>query len=234
MEERCIAAARLLYRALEMKSPKTKRPVVRSFKAGFEKRAADWVNRGGHAVFWESDNKARLYLPEPVEEDIHDFGKWTVYDLSKYRWKVEKSGPFKGLGTIRVPKDCFWIVRRRAERDSIHAKPTRRVDFDCLACGACCCDNDVTLDEIDIKRFKAAGRGELVKPPYAKKRKSDGRVHLKLLKNGRCRHLKRDNKCKIYEIRPLACSEFPMGSECCLNAREEELGIFDGVPAARR
>jgi Fe-S-cluster containining protein len=49
------------------------------------------------------------------------------------------------------------------------------------------------------------------------------------MSNGDCRHLGKDNKCAIYPIRPDACSQFPMGSECCLFAREEELGILDGA-----
>ena len=50
-----------------------------------------------------------------------------------------------------------------------------------------------------------------------------------LLKSKDCRHLGKDNKCAIYAIRPDACSEFPVASECCLFAREEEMGIYDGV-----
>jgi hypothetical protein len=82
-----------------------------------------------------------------------------------------------------------------------------------------------------VKRFKDAGRGELAKPPFAK-RNSDGRMVLTLLANKRCRHLKRDNKCGIYELRPHPCSEFPAGSECCLFAREDVLGLYDGLKPA--
>jgi hypothetical protein len=88
----------------------------------------------------------------------------------------------------------------------------------------------VILEDEDLERFAKAGRSELARRPYA--RKEDGRVVLTLRRDRDCKHLAADNKCGIYEIRPNACSTFPMGSECCLFAREEELGLVDGVPSA--
>ena len=110
-------------------------------------------------------------------------------------------------------------------RDSVHPGPTRELELDCLDCGACCKDNRVELDDADVARFERAGRGELARPPYAKR--EDGSVILVLRKDRRCKHLAEDNKCGIYAIRPDACSTFPAGSECCLSAREEEMGILD-------
>jgi Fe-S-cluster containining protein len=103
------------------------------------------------------------------------------------------------------------------------------VELDCLACGACCKDNRVELDTVDIERFDAAGRADLARPPYAKR--ENGTVILLLRKDKGCKHLGRDNACGIYPIRPDACSHFPVGSECCLSSREEELGIVDGARA---
>jgi Fe-S-cluster containining protein len=128
---------------------------------------------------------------------------------------------------MRVPKGALSVVRDRVERDSVHAGATRRMRLDCLACGACCRANNVILGKRDIARFKRAGRSELAREPYAR-RKRDGRVVLRLKKNGRCQHLANDNKCGIYAIRPDACSQFPVASEGCLFSREEELGIVDG------
>jgi Fe-S-cluster containining protein len=127
-----------------------------------------------------------------------------------------------------VPRDCLWIARRRAERDSVHKGSRRKVAFDCTKCAACCQDNEVILQKPDIERFKAGGRPELAKPPYAKRHR-DGRIILTLLASKRCRHLETSNRCGIYDIRPHACSEFPMGSECCLFAREDILKIHDGA-----
>jgi len=204
------------------------RPLVRSFKSRFAKEAAAHVKAGGHAVVWESTDRAVLVFSEPAKGDEDDFGAWAVYDMGKWRWKVEKRGALRGLATTLVPRDCLWIVRRRAERDAIHPGSTRKIAWDCTRCAACCQDNEVVLLEPDIERFKEGGRPELAKAPYAKRHK-DGRIILTLLSSKRCRHLETDNRCGIYELRPHACSEFPMGSECCLFAREDVLNLHDGA-----
>ncbi len=204
------------------------RPIVRSFDAKYVREAAAHVRAGGHAFIWEKKNRAVLVFGKPEEGNEDDFGLWAVYDMGKWRWKEETSGPLKGLATTLVPRDCLWIARRRAERDSIHPGHTRKVAWDCTKCAACCQDNEVILLEEDVARFKKGGRPELAKPPYAKRHK-DGRVILTLLPNKRCRHLKASNMCGIYDVRPHACSEFPMGSECCIFAREDILKLHDGV-----
>ena len=207
------------------------RPIVRSFQSKFVREAVAHVRAGGHAVLWESKDRAQLVFSEPREGDADDFGLWAVYDMGKWRWKLETEGPLRGLATTRVPRDCLWIARRRAERDSIHRGARRKVAFDCTKCAACCQDNEVVLQPGDIARFKDGGRGELAKSPYAKRHK-DGRIILTLLPSKRCRHLTKTNRCGIYSIRPHACREFPMGTECCLFAREDILGLHDGlVPA---
>lgn len=206
----------------------TYRPIVRSFKSQFVKNAVQHVKAGGHAVVWEGDKRATLVFQVPDEDDAEDFGAWAVYDMGKWRWNIHHKGPLKGLASTLVPKDCLWIVRRHVERDSIHPGTTRKMDIDCTKCAACCRDNEVVLLPPDVKRFEDGGRPELAKTPFAKRHK-DGRLVLTLLENKRCRHLKRDNRCGIYELRPHACSEFPMGSECCLFAREDVLGLYDGM-----
>lgn len=205
------------------------RPIVRSFKKKFSKQAADYARSGGHAILWEDDKRATLYFKKPTPGDEADFGLWAIYDMGRYRWEEHHAGTFRGLGSFKIPRDCIWIAKRRAERDSIHPGPTREVAWDCRTCAACCRDNEVVLQPTDIARFKEGGLGHLAKPPYAKRHR-DGRILLTLLANKRCRHLARDNRCKIYEHRPYACSEFPMGSECCIFAREDVLKLHDGVP----
>jgi Fe-S-cluster containining protein len=204
---------------------------VRSFKRKFAKEAAAYARSGGHAILWENDKRAVFFFPKPKDGDEADFGLWSLYDMAKYRWHEHDSGTFKGLGSARIPRDCLWIAKRRAERDSIHPGPTRRVSWDCQKCAACCRDNEVILLPPDVERLKRGGLGHFTKAPYAKRHK-DGRVLLTLLEDKRCRHLARDNRCKIYDHRPHSCSEFPMGSECCIYAREDVLKLHDGVPPA--
>jgi hypothetical protein len=212
--------------------PEVTRPVVRSFNERYIREAARYVRGGGHAIVWGPDEgqkkRATLVFRKPVGDD-NDLGFWAVMDLGKHRYRVEDAGALAGLATFKVPRDCEEIVRHWVERDSVFEGPTRTMVLDCLTCGACCRDNRVILEDEDVDRFHKAGRADLMKRPYA--RKEDGRVILTLRRGGdkACKHLAADNKCGIYEIRPNACSTFPMGSECCLFAREEELGITDGA-----
>jgi len=203
------------------------RPVVRSFRAPYLEQAAAWVRAGGHSIVWLAPRKARLVFPKPRDDDDHDLGWWSVLDLGRLDFSVARARTtFGGMGYIRIPHDCYAIVRDRIVRDSIYPDATRKMELDCLECGACCKDNYVALDEDDIARFEKAGRGDLARPPYARRR--DGAVVLILRPDKRCQHLGDDNKCGIYALRPESCSSFPVGSECCLSSREEEMGIVDG------
>ncbi len=204
------------------------RPVVRSFHKRFTRECAAWVRAGGHAVLWDSPKRARLVLPRFGPKDQMALGRWAIMDLGKSSYGFARKGPLRGLVTSPVPEDTLDIVREWATRDSIHPKPKRTIHLDCLECGACCRDNEVVLEKQDARRFRRAGLEKMMKPPFA--RRHDGRLMLKVLANDKCTNLERDNKCAIYEARPDACRFFPAASECCLFAREEELGIIDGAP----
>jgi uncharacterized protein len=204
------------------------RPVVRSFRDPFFQEAVAWVRSGGHSVVRLSPHRTRLVFARPRRGDDFDLGWWAVLDMGRLSFKVAKPGTmFEGLAYVAVPHDCYAIVHDRIVRDSIHPGPTRAIDLDCLACGSCCRDNKVELDDEDLARFAKAGRPELGRPPFA--RRQDGVVVLVLQKDRRCKHLADDNRCGIYDLRPYSCSRFPVGSECCLSAREEEMGIVDGL-----
>jgi hypothetical protein len=202
------------------------RPVVRSFTLPFVEAAAQWVRAGGHAVVWIASRKARLVFARPREGDEHDLGWWSVLDMGRSDYRIAKRGPFAGMAYAPVPHECYALVRERIERDSVHPGATREMRLDCLACAACCKDNRVELEDEDVERFERAGRGDLARPPWAKR--DDGKMVLVLQRDKRCKHLQDDNCCGIYAIRPCACSTFPAASECCLSSREEELGIIDG------
>jgi uncharacterized protein len=208
------------------------RPIVRSFNAKHGVRCREHVLAGGHAVFWETPKRAHLVLPVPREDDPSDLALFSILDLAKQRWKVPTRGTFRGLATCLVPNDCHEIVRARVWRDSIFPGALRKVNFDCLKCGACCKDNEVLLQEQDMDRFREAGRSDLTRPPLARKR-ADGKTVLTLLASKRCRHLRKDLKCSIYAIRPDPCSSFPVASEGCMFARFEAFGWVDGAADAR-
>ncbi len=186
------------------------------------------MRAGGHGVLWHSPERAHLVLPRFGPKDLMDLGRWAILDLGKASYGVAKKGPLRGLVTTPVQEDCLDIVREWATRDSIHEGPKRAIELDCLKCGACCRDNEVVLEKVDFRRARRGKAEHMLKPPYT--RRKDGQLLLKVLSNGKCTHLGRGNKCAIYTHRPDACRYFPAGSECCLFAREEELGILDGLP----
>ncbi|MGA2450088.1 MAG: YkgJ family cysteine cluster protein [Polyangiaceae bacterium] len=206
--------------------PRVSRPTVRSFAWRFRANAASWVRAGGHAVVWVSSKRARLVVRKPRKGDELDLGLWSALDLGRCAFDRPSRGPFAGLAVLRIPSDCFSIVRARALRDSIHEGPTRAMRLDCLSCAACCRANRVVLDDADIARFEGAGRGELARAPYA--RRHGGELVLVLRRDKSCKHLGVDKRCGIYGLRPSACSTFPVASECCLSSRAEELGVVDG------
>ncbi len=177
------------------------------------------MRAGGHAIVWSSPKRATLVFRVPRDED-DDLGLWSLLDLGRWRWARASSGALRGLATARVPADCLDIVRERIDRDSTHAGPTLRETFDCLACGACCKRNEVVLNRSDVARLRRA-RPDLLKRPWVRRR-NDGKLTLTLLRSGACRHLEQGNACAIYEHRPSPCSDFVIGSECCLSSREEE------------
>ena len=203
------------------------RPVVRSYTWPHRARAAAWVRAGGHALVWRAARTARLVFGRPGAGDENDLGLWSILDLGRSEYFVSYRGPFAALAQLRVPHDCYGIVRQRVERDSCHPGPTRQLQLDCLECGACCKDNRVELEDEDLARFAQGGRRDLSRLPYA--RRDDGRLVLVLRKDKRCKHLADDNRCAVYALRPNACRTFPPASECCLSSREEEMGILDGA-----
>jgi Fe-S-cluster containining protein len=203
------------------------RAIVRSFSARERRQAAEHARAGGHAVLWERPSEARLVLPPPDESDPKDLALHSILDLGQKRYTISRRGVTKGLAIVRVGRDRYDIVRQRIARDKHHTGATREITLDCLACGACCYSNEVVLGEDDVRRFERAGRPELGAMPYA--RRKNGKLMLRLASDGGCLQLGADNRCSIYGIRPDMCRTFPVGSECCLSARAEDFGIYDGA-----
>jgi Fe-S-cluster containining protein len=182
------------------------------------------VKRGGHAVVWRSPNRARLVVRKPDEQNPSDLGEWAMLDIGVRAWKVAKAGPLRGLAVGDVPPRCTEIAVHWASRDSIHPGPVRRVRLDCRACAACCRKNEVLLQRRDFERMP-----ELKSAALSHRRRRDGKLVLRLTLSKDCKLLGSDNACTIYALRPEACRTFPVASEGCLFAREEELGVIDGA-----
>jgi hypothetical protein len=88
----------------------------------------------------------------------------------------------------------------------------------CDGCGACCrgSSGTVLLLDADYRRWRAAGRGDLMSscvPGHF------GQEGLAVDDEGDCVHLGPDRSCTIYAIRPDTCRDFEIGSAQCLCAR---------------
>ena len=185
---------------------------------------------GGLAAIVHSKDRVDMVLGVDALGAITELAAWSVLAIEQKAYRRVKEGPAAGLFSARVQKHALFAVLDWCERDSIHPGPTRRIKLDCLACGACCQEANVLIDESDIERFREAGRPELTTKKYLVHSR-DGKIRLRFLPNGRCQHLAGDNKCRVYALRPFNCSVFPVGSEACLAAREGTLSLRDGAPA---
>ncbi len=79
--------------------------------------------------------------------------------------------------------------------------------YDCLSCGNCCKKIPPIVRDADIRRISAYLR---MKPGdfqenFLKWDEDDDMV----MNSSPCPFLEADNRCRIYDHRPLACSEYP-------------------------
>lgn len=202
------------------------RPLWRSFTQRFIANAATHVRAGGHAMVWRPGTGKKpvawMLLPTDASGDLTELGFWSALALERNTYERLKSGPAKGLATLRIPRDFEHAVESWCERDSRWPGSTRAVQLDCLTCASCCKRNRVQLDDDDFARWHEADRDDLSQKPYTRTEKGITLVQLK--KSGDCVHLD-GVYCGIYALRPDNCRLFPVGSEPCLGARKEELGV---------
>lgn len=222
------AAARGGIQAAPMSAHVLVRPVWRRFRPRYLPLAAAHVRDGGHAVICREDGRFDLLLTVDARGRITELGLWSLLSLGQRRWRRVQDGPARGLATARVDESFEGAVLDWCLRDSAHEGPTRVLSLDCIECAACCHDAEVLLDDRDLARFRAAGRADLAGRSYVR-RARDGRITLRMAQGGRCQQLDADQRCTIYEIRPENCRAFVIGSEACLAAREDTLGLRDGA-----
>ncbi len=196
------------------------RPVWRAFSPDKLRAAARYAKDGGLAVVKDTRWKL-LGDAGPPGEDLPQLVDWAIRAIEAARWAEVVEGPAKGCVEAAITRDWRKRVQEWIDRDSVHAGPTTDTSFDCMLCGACCYDNKVVLDEVDVKRFKDGGRADLLK-------RLSRRAGLKLLPLARednkpCVHLKQ-KMCTIYDVRPNMCRDFPVGTEQCITSREDLYG----------
>ncbi|MDC3955641.1 YkgJ family cysteine cluster protein [Polyangium jinanense] len=211
-----------------MSAPPVERPVWRRFRPRRLSRAAAHVRAGGFAAIVDDRDSVQILLGLTEAGKLTELGLCALLTLEQRRFQRVKTGPAAGLALVRVRPRFRPAVLDWCARDTLYEGPTRTMPLDCTTCAACCHGADVRLDAHDLARFRAAGRRDLAGRAYVK-RSRDGRVTLRLADDGRCQLLGPDKRCTIYEIRPGDCRAFVAGSEACLSARRETLGLRDGA-----
>jgi len=106
-----------------------------------------------------------------------------------------------------------WIKKaakanKRTLDDAFHEQHTQVFrKTDCLACANCCKTTSPIFRDVDIKRIAKRLRlpeNKLIDQYLRLDEENDY-----VLKSSPCTFLGNDNKCSIYEDRPLACREYP-------------------------
>ena len=89
--------------------------------------------------------------------------------------------------------------------ESLHDKAFKSID--CLSCANCCKTTSPIFRDVDIKRIAKRFRVNEMQFISTYLRMDEDRDYV--LKTSPCAFLGADNKCDIYEDRPLACREYP-------------------------
>ncbi len=106
-----------------------------------------------------------------------------------------------------------------------------RADYDCQACGACCCNSSENAAEGTRWWVEIGERERILSHRKVAQRHvhrdDDGVAHLRMDDRGRCTALRgalgQRVSCAIYEVRPRACRRVEPGSQDCERARRERL-----------
>jgi Fe-S-cluster containining protein len=105
----------------------------------------------------------------------------------------------------------FERVKKKKPRDldtkihDLHEKTFKKID--CLQCANCCSTTSPIFRDVDIKRLAKhlkMKENQFVSSYLKMDKESDY-----VLQQSPCAFLGNDNKCSVYEHRPLACREYP-------------------------
>ena len=105
----------------------------------------------------------------------------------------------------------FERIKKKKPRDldvkihDLHQKTFKKID--CLECANCCSTTSPIFRDVDIKRLSKhlkMKESQFVSAYLKMDEESDY-----VLQQSPCAFLGNDNKCAVYEHRPLACREYP-------------------------
>lgn len=124
----------------------------------------------------------------------------------KYQAELELA-----LVNKKVIEKSFQRLKKKKSKfvdelfDDLHNKTFTKID--CLSCANCCKTTSPIFRDIDIKRISKRLRLSEIQFITTYLRMDEDSDYV--LKKSPCVFLGSDNKCTIYEDRPLACREYP-------------------------
>ena len=125
---------------------------------------------------------------------------------AEYKQSIEKS-----LAEKEVIKKTFQKLKQKKPKEldaafhSLHDKAFQKID--CLACANCCKTTSPIFRDVDIKRIAKYLR--MKEQQFIQQYLRMDEENDYVLQQSPCSFLGTDNKCDIYEFRPLACREYP-------------------------
>jgi Fe-S-cluster containining protein len=107
----------------------------------------------------------------------------------------------------------------------LHNKIFIRDDFDCCKCANCCKLYDIRIEQSDIPEI-IEYLGQLERDfidTYLTQDKDENGIYI--IKDKPCSFLEADGKCRIYDVRPLVCKDFPHTKKP--NRKQNLMGIMN-------
>ncbi len=125
---------------------------------------------------------------------------------AEYKLQIERSK--SNRKKVKVKLDSLKTKASEAVDNHIHQLHDRAFEnIDCLQCANCCKTTSPIFEQADIDRISKS-----IKLPVGKfitsylQMDEDGDF---VLQSAPCAFLNTDNTCKIYDVRPKACAEYP-------------------------
>ncbi len=125
---------------------------------------------------------------------------------AEYKQSIEKS-----LVEKEVIKKTFLKLKQKKPKEldttfhTLHEKTFQKID--CLSCANCCKTTSPIFRDVDIKRIAKYLR--MKEQNFIQQYLRMDEENDYVLQQSPCSFLGPDNKCDIYEYRPLACREYP-------------------------
>lgn len=147
-----------------------------------------------------------------------------IYNIKRLMWcNIELKGYHQWIKTTNLD-ELRWVAETVGIKIVYDREALKDIKGSCVQCGACCRSYDIILEYKDIRRWEKEGRKDILKKCnlYIDDVWLNPRTQVPYYRG--CPWLKKDkvaNKfyCKIHEIKPEICKNFPVGIGQLKNVR---------------